>query len=107
MSSVIKCRYTAMACAYGERTYQDCFEAAEYMDECKHKEFHKPELGKYGRCENAYRAEREFEKTVKSYELDEYELKIGRKVIDTDDINYLEIDGRVIYDEEATCDDAH
>lgn len=104
MSSVIKCRYTAMACAYGEETCPGCFEMAEYVD-CEHVEF--AGGSDCGGCENAYIAKREFEKTVKSYELDECELKIGRKIIDTDDINYLEIDGRVIYDEEATCDDAH
>jgi hypothetical protein len=55
-----------------------------------------------GKCEYAYHAKREFEKTVKSYELDECELKMGGKVIEVDSIDYLEIDGRVIHDEEST-----
>ena len=102
MSSSIKCRYTAKACAYGKKAYSDCFEFAEYMD-CTRQEYSDPELyGKQGRCLNAYRAVREVEKTVKNYELDECKLKIGRKVIDVDDIENLEIDGRIIYDEEET-----
>lgn len=98
MSSSIKCRYTADVCEYGEEACPSCFEMAEYVD-CGVKT--------NGKCEYAYHAKREFEKTVKSYELDECELKIGRKIIDTDDIEYLEIDGRVIYNEEKSCDDAH
>ena len=42
---------------------------------------------------------REFEKSVKSYELSDGFLTIGRRKIDTDAIDYLEIDGRVVINE--------
>lgn len=42
----------------------------------------------------------EFEKTVKNYTYNDEELKIGRKTYHVDEIVYLEIDGRVLIDEE-------
>lgn len=67
---------------------------------CKETEFIKPQSEVVNPpccyCDTDYR---EFEKTVKRYDLSDGSLTIGRRVIDTDNVDYLEIDGRVIIDE--------
>ena len=44
----------------------------------------------------------EFEKNVKQYEYFDGRLKVGNKVFEENEIDFLEIDGRVLIDEEET-----
>lgn len=101
----IKCRYTTYHCPYGE-VYGNCFD--KFDSDCDH--FISDPKSKVinPKCEHILVSNMEFEKTVRTYEVEisrAYDkngyLEIGRTVIDESDIDYLEIDGRVLIDKEG------
>lgn len=103
----IKCRYKKHRCPYGDIDLS-CWDKTE--SECPYFVSDSEEMGKYPcllnpRCGHILTHDREFEKSCKSYEFEhghdygiwrEGYLQIGRMFIDESDINYLEIDGRIL-----------
>ena len=102
----IKCRYWICLCCNvpvaAERCpyWPDQEECKEYKSVVK-KHDKDGNLLLSDQCEDAVMVRGEFEKNASSYELDEDELIMKGRKIDVDDIEYLEIDGRVIIDEFA------
>lgn len=108
--TTIKCRYTAPICLDGHTDRMenhDCFGEWNDHDFCNDgTDSH--ELREKGEprvmcqpCLYAHRQRREFEKTVKRYSYNENGLCAGGKLIPDESILYLEIDGRVLIDEEG------
>lgn len=102
----IKCRYRIPYCEYHnehERLFHNEFWWCDHNDWCA--------IGKYskhpqdaivnGQCIYCQYENGEFEKTVKNYEYINGELKIGNKKYTYHDIIYLEIDGRVLIEEDS------
>lgn len=100
----IKCRYFEYRCGVGDYGYsQKRCEYPQQNDGCKYFKDHWFEEDKQmwaitEICVNAYRSYTEFEGDYKKYEVDDFELWIPRRHIDTDYIEYLEIDNRIIID---------
>ena len=115
----IKCRYTKPRCALGnnKECCDRCFEEGVCENYNAPGEYWKDDetlIINYGRkaehvlviddrCENVYSARIEFEKNYKEYKFDEYGLSLGRRgdFIPVDDIEYLEIDDRILVNEEV------
>lgn len=101
----IKCRYSIPYCtARGipwRRVEDYVFDESCEGGYCDIDEYRKP-LGLENvvnpKCDHLCIQIGEFEKTVKNYEYDGGNLKIGRKNYYEDEIIYLEIDGRVLVD---------
>ena len=117
----IKCRYTKPRCALGNNKEcgGDCFETwggcQSYRAPGRYWKDDETLIVNYGRkaehvlviddtCEHVYTAHLEFEKNYKEYEFDEDGLSLGRRgdFIPADDIEYLEIDDRVLINEEVS-----
>ena len=105
----IKCRYTKPRCALGNNKEcgGDCFETwggcESYRAPGKHWRDERT-IVIDDRCENVYFARIEFEKNYKEYEYDGSDgLSLGRRgyFIPIDDIKYLEIDDRILINEEV------
>ena len=99
--AIIKCRFSVPYCEYHQR--HEPIEHDEYWW-CDDNEY--CPVGEYTRsstdysfinpvCKYCKEEYGEFEKTVKSYEFNG-DLKIGKKTYNRYDIEYLEIDGRVL-----------
>lgn len=98
----IKCRYTRLYCEYdGERkaVSNEC----DWDGSCDGK--YVPDQGQMTckglpvinpPCKYLVAIHREFEKDARQYEYDEGDLKVGRQWYCADEIEYLEIDGRVL-----------
>lgn len=97
----IKCRFEKPVCALGAYVLEF---PCEGDDLCEHYVASIPDMIG-SRCNNCFAKKREFEKTVKKYEYecDENDigwLFIGNRQIDLGNIEYLEIDGRILINEE-------
>ena len=98
----IKCRATIPYCEFDrhKRLFHDAYWFCDSDDGC--------DIGRYTRPTNARECNpiciycedkhEEFEKNVNSYEYDG-DLKIGKKTYRACEIDYLEIDGRVLVEE--------
>ncbi len=114
----IKCRYTFPYCTslgIGNdiKVTHDMMWACDSDDGCpKGRKYTRPKGGKDKErvnwydvvnplCEYCEYKSGEFEKTVKQYEYFDGRLKVGNKVFEENEIDFLEIDGRVLIDEEG------
>lgn len=104
----IKCRYKKACCCHynpGYRKNRDDIDEYWFCDSDDLCEGYKPRSGDISInpiCKEAYWDYREFEKNVASYSFEmQNGLTIRGKFIDTDVIEYLEIDGRIIIDEQG------
>ena len=106
----IKCRYTKLRCALGNNKEcgGDCFETwggcQSYRAPGKHW-LDERTVVIDDQCENVYSARIEFEKNYKEYEYDaSVGLFLGRRrnFISIDDIEYLEINDRILINEEVS-----
>lgn len=99
----IKCRYTVPYCYYGYspvRLHHDVFWNCDSEYECIG-EYHPSSGTKVinPQCTHCIYISGEFEKTVKRYEYEDGILTVAGKKYSEDEIDYLEIDGRVLIDE--------
>lgn len=104
--ATIKCKYyrAICNCQYGARCKADNF--IDYVvgeSVCENYEPRSGDRMRVGdlRCAWLDFEEVRFEKPVKSYELDNDYLTMGRTFISTDAIEYLAIDGEVLIDRSA------
>ena len=114
----IKCRYSIPYCMYhgrysAERVYHDEFWDCDSNLQCEHSKYTKPdEIPTHNgyelanpRCVFCKYRSGEFEKSVKRYEYCDGTLKIGNDIYYEHDIDYLEIDGRLLVGEEVDHDE--
>lgn len=108
----IKCNYVRYRCVDGTYTHNwDICEhhdtmGGEYDELCEYADS-TPRMLSWEpirceiplECRHLYKENVRFEKSVKSFELDETFLTIGRTIIDTDRIEYLSIDGEEVIKE--------
>lgn len=99
----IKCRYGEIRCGYGSYELMGCLckdpqtgGACERFED-KWSEGERTIISDF--CRFAEKTTAEFEGDYKKYHYDYYGITVGRKSIDAEDIEYLEIDGRVLVDE--------
>lgn len=100
----IKCRCSIPYCTYhGHHTRQihNEYWQCDSSDECVTGKYSKPEGATVinPRCEYCAMEYGEFEKDVKQYEYINGTLKVGQKIFYPHDIEYLEIDGRILVGE--------
>ena len=98
----IKCRYSIPYCDYGgfpSRVEHDEYWFCDTDALCADYLMPENPTVENPTCRYCFYEPGEFEKTVKSYEYSDGDLKIGRNVYLESEIIYLEIDGRVLVDE--------
>lgn len=101
----IKCRYSIPYCTWQERytrPYHSEFWWCDDNSQCPYNNYVMPKDSKAinGQCVFCKYSYGEFEKTVRNYEYCQNgDLKIGKTIYDGYDIEYLEIDGRVLIGE--------
>lgn len=106
----IKCRYTKLMCSYEHAVEMGDEYECERWSCCD--DYQKPErrvsddgyILAEDACSHSYTIDIEFEKAYKEYEYDASDgLSLGRRkrFIPSGNIEYLEIDGRVLIEEET------
>lgn len=103
--AIIKCRYTIPVCELDNKhQYHSEYWFCDSDFGCETGEYERPaDAGNLVNptCKHCKYVSGEFEKSVKRYEYYDGELKVGRNVYRDHDIEYLEIDGRVLKEEDT------
>ena len=100
----IKCRWIKPYCAYNygyTRIHHDEYWDCDSSDRCYEGKYTEPENAKVinPRCIYCKYDKGEFEKTVKRYSYEYGELKVAGETYTENEIEYLEIDGRVLIEQ--------
>ena len=105
----IKCRYSIPYCSYHgkhERVYHNEYWWCDTDEQCIDGVYTPPPDSNVinPTCTWCGHYVGEFEKTVKRYEFENGDLKVGGSIYYLNEIEYLEIDGRILIGEVTTDD---
>lgn len=97
----IKCRYSTIGCIItNEAAYYELCDGGSGCEDYKRPKDARPIVFNPP-CANLTIKKGEFATTVKRYSWEDDTLIVGKRVLDKNDIDYLEIDGRVLIGKEA------